>query len=477
MLAGRCCARGVPLASACPNPVSLRTFASRVVDEHWCSAAALPAIRELNRILAGTIPSAPPRGASSGPLLFLTSRQDCASLPVDRTGFGPGNRGWLHPSTAAGPDRFGGAWRFGRRRDSPPAADRHRSAGRADGFAWPSRATRRSARVAIIDVDGLLLNTDMTGPGAMGENPVSLFRERLDRVACDRRVVAVVVRINSPGGGVTASDMMWHDLMAFKAQTQLPVVASVLDLGAGGGYYLSTAADQIVAHPTSVIGGIGVILNLYNLRDTMAQFNVIGVPIKAGKKIDLGSPIDSPSTTRVARSCKIWPTSFTSVFARWCWKTASSRSRRPDEFRRPHFHRFPSRRARAGRQRRLSERRHRRRGRFGRLPARHRHVLSPRRRSGRLGLSDHAQRSLAKWAAAAQPAGTRPQPAADLPLSVAGRPDDGEAGGQVNHAITASCRPAPLAGTRCSVRAFALAWAPAAVAAGESRPKTHSSAS
>jgi protease-4 len=131
----------------------------------------------------------------------------------------------------------------------------------------------------------------MTGPGAMGENPVALFRERLDRVACDRRVVAVVVRINSPGGGVTASDMMWHDLMAFKAQTHLPVIASVLDLGAGGAYYLATAADEIVAHPTSVIGGIGVILNLYNLRDTMAQFNVIGVPIKAGKKIDLGSPI------------------------------------------------------------------------------------------------------------------------------------------------------------------------------------------
>ncbi|HEY1785089.1 MAG TPA: S49 family peptidase [Pirellulales bacterium] len=157
----------------------------------------------------------------------------------------------------------------------------------------PGSGHAPSARVAIVDVDGLLLNTDMVGPGAMGENPVSLFRERLDRVACDRRVVAVVVRINSPGGGVTASDMMWHDVKAFKAQTGLPVVASVLDLGAGGAYYLATAADEIVAHPTSVIGGIGVILNLYNLRDTMAQFNVIGVPIKAGKKIDLGSPIDA----------------------------------------------------------------------------------------------------------------------------------------------------------------------------------------
>ena len=146
-------------------------------------------------------------------------------------------------------------------------------------------------RVAVIDIDGLLLNNDMTGLGSLGENPVSLFREKLDAVTADARVVAVVLRINSPGGGVTASDMMWHDLKQFKRRTQLPIVACVLDVGAGGAYYLATAADQIVAHPTSVVGGIGVILNLYNLQDTMAQFNVLGAPIKAGKKIDLGTPI------------------------------------------------------------------------------------------------------------------------------------------------------------------------------------------
>jgi protease-4 len=148
-----------------------------------------------------------------------------------------------------------------------------------------------AARVAVVDVDGLLLNTDMTGLASVGDNPVSLFRERLDAVAADPKVVAVVVRINSPGGGVTATDIMWHDLQVFKQQTQLPVVACIMDAGAGGAYYLATAADQIIAHPTSVVGGIGVILNLYNLQDTMAQFNIIASPVKAGNKIDLGSPI------------------------------------------------------------------------------------------------------------------------------------------------------------------------------------------
>jgi len=155
----------------------------------------------------------------------------------------------------------------------------------------PGSCTQCSGKVAIIDVDGLLVNADMTGLGSMGENPVSLFRERLDAAARDSLVRGVVVRINSPGGGVTASDIMWHDLMAFKQRCGLPVAACVLDVGAGGAYYLATAADQIFIHPTSVTGGIGVILNVYNLQDAMAQFNVVGTPVKSGQNIDLGTPI------------------------------------------------------------------------------------------------------------------------------------------------------------------------------------------
>lgn len=155
----------------------------------------------------------------------------------------------------------------------------------------PPAGDPHATHVAVIDVDGILLNSDFVGLGSLGENPVSLFRERLDRAAHDPSIVAVVLRINSPGGGVTASDMMWHDLCTFRQQTCLPVIACVLDVGTGGAYYLATAADQIIAHPTSVVGGIGVILNLYNLQDTMAQLNVVGMPIKAGNKIDIGSPI------------------------------------------------------------------------------------------------------------------------------------------------------------------------------------------
>jgi len=151
--------------------------------------------------------------------------------------------------------------------------------------------TESGQRVAIIDVDGLLLNMDMVGPSSHGENPVSLFREKLDAAACDPCVRAVVVRINSPGGGVTATDIMWHDLEAFKNRSGRPVVACLLDVGTGGSYYLATAADQIVANPITITGGIGVILNLYDLTDAMAesQGRVYNLAVKAGDNIDLGS--------------------------------------------------------------------------------------------------------------------------------------------------------------------------------------------
>ncbi len=99
-----------------------------------------------------------------------------------------------------------------------------------------------------------------------------------------------MLRINSAGGGVTATDIMSRDLEQFRMQTRLPVVACLMDVGAGGAYLIATHADAIVAHPTSIVGGIGVIMNLYNLEDVLGQINVVPNPIKAGDYIDAASP-------------------------------------------------------------------------------------------------------------------------------------------------------------------------------------------
>jgi protease IV len=146
-----------------------------------------------------------------------------------------------------------------------------------------------NGRIALVDVDGLILNTPFSGPMSLGENPVALFREKLDAIEADPCVKAVVLRVNSHGGGVAACIAMRRDLERFKARTSKPVVACLLDTATGGAYYLASAADDIVAGPATVTGAVGVILNLYNFQDLMAQFNVLPQPIKAGELTDIGS--------------------------------------------------------------------------------------------------------------------------------------------------------------------------------------------
>ena len=146
------------------------------------------------------------------------------------------------------------------------------------------------AKVAIIDVDGMLFNARSSGLLTSGDNPVAVFREKLDAAAADRRVKAVVVRINSPGGAVTASDVMHQDLLNFRRETHKPVVACLMDVAASGGYYVATACDLIYAHPTTVTGSIGVIMSLYNASGLMAKLGVASDPVKSGANKDLANP-------------------------------------------------------------------------------------------------------------------------------------------------------------------------------------------
>jgi len=153
------------------------------------------------------------------------------------------------------------------------------------------RGSAACGTIAIVDVDGLLLNRNIGGFGSMGENPVALFREKLDAVEANPQVSAVVLRINSPGGGVTACDIMARDLREFRRRRGVPVVACLMDVGTGGAYLVASAADLVVAHPTTVAGGLGVILNSYNLQDAMGQFNIVARPVKAGSRVDAASPV------------------------------------------------------------------------------------------------------------------------------------------------------------------------------------------
>ena len=156
-------------------------------------------------------------------------------------------------------------------------------------------AGAHSPRIAMIDVDGLLLNQNFTGLYSAGENPVASFHEKLEAAARDPRVVGVVLRIHSPGGGVAASDLMAEELRKFREVTRKPCVASILDLGTGGAYYLAIGCDMVVALPTSIVGGIGAIFNHANLQDAVGYLNVQNDTIKSAQLIDMGTvskPLD-----------------------------------------------------------------------------------------------------------------------------------------------------------------------------------------
>jgi protease-4 len=116
-------------------------------------------------------------------------------------------------------------------------------------------------------------------------------REELEKATEDERVRAVVLRINSPGGTITASDILHHELTRFKARRKIPVVAAILDVGASGGYYVALAADRIVAHPTTVTGSIGVLMLTVDARGLMEKLGVSASYITTGPFKDAGSPL------------------------------------------------------------------------------------------------------------------------------------------------------------------------------------------
>src|SRR5207245_667809 len=119
--------------------------------------------------------------------------------------------------------------------------------------------------------------------------------DKLEAAARDPQVAAVVLRINSPGGSVTACDVMAEELRRFRAEARKPVVACLMELATSGAYFLAAESDRIVAHPTALTGGLGVVFNHYNLQDAMAQLNLTSDPVKSGARIDMGTvtaPLD-----------------------------------------------------------------------------------------------------------------------------------------------------------------------------------------
>ncbi len=145
-------------------------------------------------------------------------------------------------------------------------------------------------KVALIEVSGLIAGVSVPGLFQPGPNPVDELVARLDMAARDRAVRAVVLRINSTGGTVTGSETMAREVRRFAESTGKPVVSSMGEVAASGGFFVAVAADRVVAEPTTVTGSIGVIMQTFNIEGTLKMIGASARAVTSGPNKDLASP-------------------------------------------------------------------------------------------------------------------------------------------------------------------------------------------
>jgi len=149
---------------------------------------------------------------------------------------------------------------------------------------------KEKGKVLVISLRGMISDAPKkqfirTRP-SMVQEIVSQLRKAED----DPEVKAVLLKIDSPGGSVIASDLIYNEIVAFKQRKEAKVVVAMMGVAASGGYYISLPADFILAHPTTVTGSIGVLFLRPDLTGLMKKIGVDVNVSKTGKNKDMGSP-------------------------------------------------------------------------------------------------------------------------------------------------------------------------------------------
>ena len=142
-------------------------------------------------------------------------------------------------------------------------------------------------KIAVITVDGIITSHSVD---PAGNNMVDVIQAQLDRAKDDKRVKAVILKVDSPGGEVMASDQINKAIAKFQEDSKKPVVCSMGSLAASGGYYISAPCRWIVANDLTITGSIGVIMHGYNYRGLMDKVGVLPMTYKSGLYKDMLSP-------------------------------------------------------------------------------------------------------------------------------------------------------------------------------------------
>ena len=158
-------------------------------------------------------------------------------------------------------------------------------------FSSIGNKTKGENNIAVINITGPIMaggGNDMFG----GSNVASArnIMKQIHRAQEDRSIKALLLRVNTPGGSSAASDSIYRELNKFKEKVEKPIVVSMGDVAASGGYYVAASADQIFASPSTITGSIGVIMKFNNLQDLYDKIGVDSITIKSGPHKDIGSP-------------------------------------------------------------------------------------------------------------------------------------------------------------------------------------------
>ncbi len=152
--------------------------------------------------------------------------------------------------------------------------------------AWLKDNNSRN-KIAVIPIEGIITSQSY---GRNGFNMVDVIEDQLNRATKEQSVKAVILKVNSPGGEVLASDDIYHLIEKFQNKSGKPVVAAMGSLAASGGYYVSAPCRWIVANEMTITGSIGVIMHGYNFRGLMDKVGVRPEVFKSGKFKDMMSP-------------------------------------------------------------------------------------------------------------------------------------------------------------------------------------------
>lgn len=144
-------------------------------------------------------------------------------------------------------------------------------------------------KILLLDISGMIGTTVKPGMFDREGDILSRVYYRLKKASEDKRVRGIILRLDTPGGEVTASDIIYHEILNFKRRTGIPVLALMMGLTASGGYYIASACDYLIAHPSTLTGSIGVISIFPNLEGLLEKVGIEVQVIKSRERKDSGS--------------------------------------------------------------------------------------------------------------------------------------------------------------------------------------------